>query len=55
MSTLRNLKLCMCNVDKCKILAVGPCHVEVRLCLTDILNSNRKKIINDPVNAQMKI
>lgn len=41
-STLRNLKLCMCNVHKCKILAVGSCHVEVILCLTDILNSNRK-------------
>lgn len=35
-------KLCMRDVNKCKVLAVGPCQVEVGFCLIDVLNSNKK-------------
>lgn len=42
-STLRMFKLCMCNVNKCKLLAVRSCHGEVGFCFIHILNSNERK------------
>lgn len=33
-------KLCMCDVDKCKVLTMGTCNFEVVLSFIDILNSN---------------
>lgn len=41
--TLRMFKLCMCDVHKCKVLAVRSCHVEVGFRLIDILNSIQKQ------------
>lgn len=43
LSTLGMFKLSMRNVNKCKILAVRSRHVEVGLCLVDILNSKDGK------------
>lgn len=42
-STLRLLKLCMCNVDKCKVLTVRSRNVEIGFGLVYILNSNKKE------------
>lgn len=33
----------MCNVYKCKLLAVRSCHGEVGFCFIHILNSNERK------------
>lgn len=41
--TLGIYKLCMCNVHKCKVLAVRCCHVEIGFSFADILNSKRKE------------
>lgn len=43
LSTLRVFKLCICNVNKCKVVAVGSRHVEVGFRLIDILDSNKRK------------
>lgn len=41
--TSRMFKLCICNVDECKVVAVRSCHIEVCFCLVNILNSKKKK------------
>lgn len=40
--TLRNLKLCMCYVDKGKAFTVGSCNYEVVLGFIWILNPARE-------------
>lgn len=39
-STLWMFKLCMCNMDKCKILTVGTRNFEIVFSFIDVLNSN---------------
>lgn len=43
MHTLWMFKLSMCDMNKCKGLAVRSCNIEVSLSLIDILNSTEKK------------
>lgn len=42
-STLRLLKICMCNVDKCKVMAMRSCNIEIGFGLIDILYPNKTK------------
>lgn len=44
--TLIEFKLSMSNVNKCKILAMGYCNIEIILSFTDILNSGGKEETN---------
>ena len=46
--TLRGFKLCMCDVNKGKVFAVGSCNYEMVLCVIRVFNPSEKERKKQP-------